>query len=522
MNVLRRVYVWLKERLAKKVDSFDSYQFWITLVLFAHNHNRKILLPKNLDIDTHVHKYPPSKYGYNSKLKFNVGKIYYLLSLLTHIPARNKDLITDDGWVPISMAIVRNNIKDIIWYKDYLIATGVIECDNVYIPNEKAYWYRWSPVYIDSEFELRDVLCPHEDKAYFASEEDRGLMNYPYLTHWYESNLLSIDRCVLDYSKSIYQAKMQGLLPKSINSSTNQPKNPKTQYEASIVNIDKIFDHNYEVHIDTTVHRLHSVITNMQSDFRNFLSYDGKELVNIDIHNSQPYLACLLLNPMFWDDKSPLPISIGCLHSNIQDLFNHHDVMSEIREFFKSHNTSEFQLYIKNVASGKFYEEFVDVAKSKLGLMISRKEAKTLMFYILFSSNKGQHDNPTINELKKLFSHEVYPQVAELFKIIKRSHKSIKAEKQHNRLACLLQSIESEIILHRVCKRIWIEHNQQVPIFTIHDSIATTIPNKDIVYSIMKEELTKAIGISPCLDASLWNIKNVKYPNLLYTCVDKS
>lgn len=327
--------------------------------------------------------------------------------------------------------------------------------------------------------------------------------------------------CVLDYSKSIYQAKVQGLLPKSINSSTNQPKNPKTQYEASIVNIDKICDHNYEVHIDTTVHRLHSVITNMQSDFRNFLSYDEKELVNIDIHNSQPYLACLLFNPLFWDGKSPLPISIGCLPSNIQDLLNHHEVMSEIKEFFKSHNTIEFQPYIKTVASGMFYEEFVNVAKSKLGVIISRKEAKTLMFHILFSSNKGQHDNPTINKLKKLFSSVVYPQVAELFKIIKRSHKSIKAEKQHNRLACLLQSIESEIILHRVCKRIWMEHNQQVPIFTIHDSIATTIPNKGIVYSIMRDELTKAIGIPPCLDESFWSIKNVKHSNLLQNCTNK-
>ena len=157
------------------------------------------------------------------------------------------------------MSILRNSIKDIVWYKDYLISTGIIECDNVYIPGEKAFWYRWSNRYSSEEFELQDVLCPHEDKAYFSLEDnDAEIKSYPYLSYWYESNGLEIDDSIYRYSKSVYEAKVGGSIDLSINPTTQKKKDPKSQYEASLVNIDKVSNNVYEVHIDATVHRLHS------------------------------------------------------------------------------------------------------------------------------------------------------------------------------------------------------------------------------------------------------------------------
>ena len=514
MNILQQIKKWL--RIPEKIDYNSSW--FVTLVLFHHKHRRKILLPKNLDLEAHIKQFPPTDYGYKSNLRFNIGKLYYFLSLLSSIPARNKDLINDDGWVPVSMSILRNNIKDIVWYKDYLISTGIIECDNLYIPGEKAFWYRWSSKYSPEEFELQNVSCPHEDKAYFSLEDDDAeIKSYPYLSYWYENKGLEVDSKIHSYSRNIYKAKVGGLIDLSINPTTHKKKDPKEQYKASSVNIDKISNHVYEVHIDTTVHRLHSVITNMESDYRNFLTYRGSELINIDINNSQPYLACLLLNHLFWESNSHLPINLYMLPQNIQDSLCHEEVLSEIKRFFSTHSSSNFQTYIQTVASGQFYETFANIAKSKLDKNITRKEAKTLMFYVLFSSNQGQHDNPTINALRELFTNEIYPSVAELFKIIKRRHKSIKSEKQHNRLACLLQSIESEIILHRCCKRIWAEGNHQIPVFTIHDSMATTVANEAFVKRIMTEELSKCIGIAPSIDAEIWSVNYIKYPDLLKT-----
>ena len=77
-----------------------------------------------------------------------------------------------------------------------------------------------------------------------------------------------------------------------------------------------------------------------------------------------------------------------------------------------------------------------------------------------------------------------------------------------------MQSIESEIILHRCCKRIWDERNHQVPVFTIHDSIATTLENVEYVKSVMEEELRKAIGVTPTLSVERWNVSQLKHPDL--------
>jgi hypothetical protein bacD2_16835 len=84
-----------------------------------------------------------------------------------------------------------------------------------------------------------------------------------------------------------------------------------------------------------------------------------------------------------------------------------------------------------------------------------------------------------------------------------------------------LQSIESEIILHRCCKRIWEEGNPQVPVFTIHDSIATTTEHVEWVKGIMQEELTNAIGVSPSLTIEHWNLSKVKHPNILQRVVQE-
>lgn len=517
-SFISRFKVWLFNIFNSTSEKHFGYKSLISIcfLLIGHRHFRRILLPVTFSVKDHLKNYPPLQYGFQSTLKFNEGKLYYFLSLLSSIPARNKDLINEEGWVPIHMGLVKNSIKDIIWYKNYLIETGILECDHTYIPGTKSYGYRWSSPYREADFELKEVVCPHEDTAYFANEiDDVALQQTPYLSYWYNCKQLTVDPQALQYASAVCRAKIQGNMTWDNNSNTGKKKHPKIQYEASLVNLDKLQQHRYEVHIDSNVHRLHSVITNIQSDLRNFLTYDGKELVDIDIKNCQPYLACAFLNPLFWKKENGLSLSLYSLPDNIQSALLQQEVITEIEDFFSKHQAVDFQPYINKVASGKFYEEFAALSTTKLQKPITRKEAKTLMFYILFSSNQGQHSDPLIQQMKKIFSQEIYPEVADLFKIIKRSHRSIPASKQHNRLARLLQNIESEIILRRCCKRIWDEGKQQVPIFTIHDCIATIPPHKDLVEKIMQEELTQAIGVSPSLGVETWGIAAVKHPELL-------
>ena len=256
----------------------------------------------------------------------------------------------------------------------------------------------------------------------------------------------------------------------------------------------------YKAQIDSNVHRLHSAITNMQKDYRNFLKYDGQELTAIDISNSQPFLLCILFNPDFWDKDSDAYINIGHLPENIQKLFRP-SLVSEIKKHIAATSVTEFQEYIREASAGNLYEFMQSEINNP---EIDRSRVKTMILITFFSDNRYISQKTEDAALKRRF-RALFPKIYELIALCKRSRK--------NRFACLLQSVESEIILHRCCKRIWDEGGHNVPVFTIHDSIATTAENVGFVRNIMNEELTKAAGVHPSFKTELWSESNLMTNN---------
>ena len=106
-----------------------------------------ISLPENFDLERHKAQYPPQEYGFQH-IAFRDFKALYILNLLADIPARNSDLIREDGFVPIHTPTLRNHVKDCKYYVDYLVNTGVLVCDGQHIIGEKSRWYRWADPYI--------------------------------------------------------------------------------------------------------------------------------------------------------------------------------------------------------------------------------------------------------------------------------------------------------------------------------------------------------------------------------------
>ena len=86
--------------------------------------------------------------------------------------------------------------------------------------------------------------------------------------------------------------------------------------------------------------------------------------------------------------------------------------------------------------------------------------------------------------------------VYEVFSLIKRKEKSL--------LARILQSIESDIIVNRASKRI-AKEQPDLPIFTIHDSIATILGNEDYVATIITEEVKNLTDLDVQLGYEYWN-----------------
>ncbi len=156
--------------------------------------------------------------------------------------------------------------------------------------------------------------------------------------------------------------------------------------------------------------------------------------------------------------------------------------------------------YIIKASSGEVYEFMMNKANEQYpDCCKEKKDAKIMKLIVFFSSNRFLNQEGA--HLKKVFS-ETFPEIYELIKMSKTNDKSD--------FACLLQSVESEIILHRCCKRIWDEGERQVPVFTIHDSIATTSEYVKFVRNIMDEELTKAAGVRPNFKTEAWSESNLK------------
>ena len=82
-----------------------------------------------------------------------------------------------------------------------------------------------------------------------------------------------------------------------------------------------------------------------------------------------------------------------------------------------------------------------------------------------------------------------------VIKYVKESH--------HPALAVVLQNLEADLILHKVCKIIS-EERPDVLTYTLHDSIITTEDNVDYVQGIMTKVLKKSIGVAPTLKVEKW------------------
>ena len=205
------------------------------------------------------------------------------------------------------------------------------------------------------------------------------------------------------------------------------------------------------------------------------LKIDGLPLTEIDIRNSQPFFAVALFNP------SP----------EVEAVMNDY-LGSRLTMYIKSMQLSQFEdvkLYTSLVTSGTFYEFMLDKFKLNGIEYPDRAAAKEAVFTIYFGKNSAVNYSSAVKLFRSLF-----PNVYRLFEAIK--------EKEHNRLAILLQRIESHIILDIAAQRV-LSELPDVKFITKHDSILPAglmvTDNVAEVSRILIEVVTEVVGAKPLL-----------------------
>ena len=456
---------------------------------------------------------------------FKRDKLFYILSLICEIPARNKrNGESLRGYTNINATLLRTVVYDYKRYIEYLMKQGVIVCDGCYKPGEKSLGYKLrgeyvgkvKPAYIQNP-ELLRKLKRNGLELIIRSKK------YKHLKKWFDD--LEIDfKGAYDYIIAQYAMKVMNPELRDWDAKRERFKEPIEQYNAALVNLYYLKDRRISFFVDDNVGRLHTNLTNIQSDLRNFITWKGQKLVSIDISNSQPFLSTLLFRESFYNDDSrdcqkftlssfsgELSLSFGfgfpfssfsCYHNLTYsaDIANTTLVFPPLMLQKPPQLTEQedVKLFLELVEKGQLYEYLKGAFGSVLGTTYTdKKRVKAAVFQVLFTDNRflGQEEAAP----KKLFK-KIFPNVYKLFAAYKKGDATV--------LPRLLQKIEARIILDVVAKRISRER-PKAPIFTIHDSITTTVENVDFVKMVMRDELERVIGIIPNLKVERWEFEEL-------------
>lgn len=285
--------------------------------------------------------------------------------------------------------------------------------------------------------------------------------------------------------------------------------------------VEQFCEKKYNPIVDSSGFRLHTILTRLKKELRQFVTYDGQNVVAIDISCSQPYLSLILLNNEFWD-KKPTKGKKGFREMNKSNyervhkahLTDPYTIM--LRENGKILYQSDIQLqeYIQLVITGGLYEYLMDILsesrKSEV-IKFDRSIAKKMVLKA-FYCNERLPNNQQCDSYNLIFKR-TFPTMGRLFSIVKAE--------DYKGLAILLQRVESYVVLERICKRISVER-PDLPLFTIHDSIVTTEGNEGYIEKVMGEELLNYVGYPAHFKIERWGEPKKQNRKINYTLIGKN
>jgi len=432
-------------------------------------------LPTALDLDAIIAQYPVYFHP------FKKDKLAYILHKILSIPVANKNLDIIDGFVPLYSKALQDVVGNYKHYIDYAVDAGIIERNNSYQVGGGSKSCRFTARYQGelTEYKPKDFSLLQNLRLYKKSQRET-VVEHDYLTKWFNKKLKIDYKKVEEFLEEEWQLKNDNEELRDLDASQKNYKSPYFQQLFSKLSAAYIARGEYNLKIDDNVHRFHSNLTNMRGLVRNALTYDGQNLVAVDIKNSQPYFSLLLLQENFWnansDSKKDLFLKLSSSDVDPRSSspsFLTHSKAFQTNKLLKlnniKHNIKQVSIimlgetmaalinkglkedknrFVDLVAAGGLYEYLEIAFKRDLNMQdVTRTTAKIAVLQAFFSDNRFIGTKEA--EPKKLFS-KLFPSVYKVYAAIKRKDKSS--------LAILLQNIESHFIIEVIARRIAKEH----------------------------------------------------------------
>jgi len=473
---------------------------------------KRLRIPKNLRIDKLISRFPTDKIqGFHRDKVYAI--LHFLRSQMRHLNRHGyypgcKKLY----FVPLSSDVLNTVVgKSYKQLLEWMQLAGIIVIDRHYIIGKKCRYYRLDDHYLGSSPKWVTVTSESILRKKVDPKWHLAPTSVEYLHSWLEPSKLQIDAVaatkVVEHLAQKRIAKYRGANISDVKKRAGLTKSMTLDLITEIQKPKDRYDQ------DLFGYRLHTPLTRIKKELRGFITCEGEEIVQLDIRNSQLFFSLWLLNSKNWAVSNTN-------HRELKQLF--HNSTFTIGNS-KSINTSytimvvksleirygqglQHHPYCKDVCSGTLYEKVVEHL-DKAGFFPThwkfkqkrRKVKKTLLAQLFANPNDVEHQASTYSDDKRPIIEsfqEIYPEIYELFQMIKLT--------DYRELCRLLQRVESTAVLGKVCKAIRKEL-PGTPIYTVHDSIATTRSNIDAVKQVAFDAIADFIGFEPALKEEPWS-----------------
>lgn len=254
--------------------------------------------------------------------------------------------------------------------------------------------------------------------------------------------------------------------------------------------------------------RVYTNITQLPKIYRKFITYDNKQLSEIDISNSVIFFLGLLLDGTL--NKNPI---IELFNKSIFNILNEKSsfLLLMFYKSFESLSQKEIQLLKLLGNNGKFYDEFVsDFVKA-----YSFEEMKD--FYESENDDVYMGTDEQIRRVCKkqliamLFAKSTQKQslkVQEIFKtkfpeMLERINK-FKDEAGHEKFSHILFQIEACFVVDVVARKFNRKYWKNAPIFTLHDCLITTFDYVGKLEQVFNDSFMDYLGCIPKTEVKEW------------------
>lgn len=477
-----------------------------------YNHNISIITPELLDKKSLL-KHKPAHIEDEDWIQNCRWIVHSIIQLSFD---KRFEYSKSEDFVPLYSKVLKQNCGNNYYvYLEGLLNSGIIECDELYSKSKhESFGFKLSDQYASSPLKyitLTDQFLVKRIKKYRKEKiEELKIKAAPiaHLVRWLADDGLKIDKeAALDFLNT-YTRKLSSELSKRKLKKKYQKKQDAFVLRRYYKIKDQIksWDSNKYISIDDAGGRLYSPITGLPSLFRNFLTYNGEQLVGFDIKNSQPLHFLNMLKKEFWKSYTP-GITLKRLDSELWEYLKEEVEYSSTIMFQESAETQYRQglnnYTFKNlVQNGKLYEficyKFFNKHLTKGGIdrFSTRAKTKQEFMHMMYHNPKEPYTKAkaVFEEFEKLF-----PKEAAVMNFLKK--------RKYNDFPIILQKIEAQMLLYKVAKRVY-DVNPNIPLFTIHDNIITTEQHASTLKFILEDEYKQLLGFIPQFEKTEYSEHN--------------